>query len=260
MEERRRIIDNRNKEKFQMDDLYLNGYARHCGIYATGVYVSLCRHANRDQYCFPSFKLIAEELAISEKSVQRAVVILVEWNIIELIRSKKPDGTWQNNRYILLDKSVWKEKPQASGADGVQQSDRPVDIQRTVSPEPADSQSKIQQSDRPQKETHIKETHIKESNASVAGREINDLLEKFKSVNPSYEQMFKNTTERAALARLVTKYGVEKVGRMIDTLSLTNAQQYAPVITTPYQLEKNLGRLIAFVQKQNGKGPMLVTI
>ena len=102
MNKERRIIDQRNKEKFQMDDMYLNGYARHCGIYATGVYVSLCRHANRDQYCFPSFKLIAEELAISEKSVQRAVVVLVEWNIIELIRSKKPDGTWQNNIYQTM--------------------------------------------------------------------------------------------------------------------------------------------------------------
>jgi len=156
MNKERRIIDQRNKEKFQMDDMYLNGYARHCGIYATGVYVSLCRHANRDQYCFPSFKLIAEELAISEKSVQRAVATLVEWNIIELIRSKKPDGTWQNNIYILLDKSVWKEEPQASSADGVHQSHRPVESQRTVSPQPAVPQSGIQRSDRPQKETHIR--------------------------------------------------------------------------------------------------------
>ena len=154
MNKERRIIDQRNKEKFQMDDMYLNGYARHCGIYATGVYVSLCRHANRDQYCFPSFRLIAEELAVSEKSVQRAVAVLVEWNIIELIRSKKPDGTWQNNRYILLDKSIWKAKPQVPGAVGVHQSHSPV--------EPADSQSpssglsvQNHQSDRPQKETHM---------------------------------------------------------------------------------------------------------
>jgi hypothetical protein len=54
--------------------------------------------------------------------------------------------------------------------------------------------------------------------------------------------------------------GVEKVGRRIDTLPLTNAAQYAPVITTPYQLEKNLGKLIAFLQKQNGRGPRVVTI
>jgi hypothetical protein len=89
----RRIIDNRSKEKFQMDDAYLNGYARLCGIYATGVYVSLCRHADKDQYCFPSFKLSAEELAISEKSVQRGIAELVQWNIIEVAREKKADDT-----------------------------------------------------------------------------------------------------------------------------------------------------------------------
>ena len=79
-------------------------------------------------------------------------------------------------------------------------------------------------------------------------------------MNPSYEPLFKNTTERAALSRLVTKYGSEKVERMIETLTLTNPEQYAPTITTPYQLEKNLGRLIAFMQKQKGKSPLAVRI
>jgi hypothetical protein len=47
---------------------------------------------------------------------------------------------------------------------------------------------------------------------------------------------------------------------MIDTLPHTNAEQYAPTVTTPYELEKNLGRLVAFVQKQKSKGPMLITL
>jgi len=47
---------------------------------------------------------------------------------------------------------------------------------------------------------------VKEATPSVAAPNIEPLIEKFKSVNPSYEQSFKNTTECAALTPLVTKY------------------------------------------------------
>ncbi len=115
-----------------VDDAYLNGYARVCGIYATGVYMSLCRHASKNQSCFPSEKLISDELDISEKSVQRAVKRLVKWNIIEVSRKKHHNGTWKNNVYSLLDKSIWKSKNQKTV------SPLEANIQETVSPEPQD--------------------------------------------------------------------------------------------------------------------------
>ena len=78
------IRDIRRKEKFQIDDAYLNGYARHCGPMATLVYLSLCRHANSEQQCFPSKKLIGEELNIGERSVYNGLKTLEEWNIIKV--------------------------------------------------------------------------------------------------------------------------------------------------------------------------------
>jgi hypothetical protein len=78
------IRDIRRKEKFQIDDEYLNGYARHCGPMATLVYLSLCRHANSSQQCFPSKKLISEELNIGECSVYNGLKALEEWNIIRV--------------------------------------------------------------------------------------------------------------------------------------------------------------------------------
>lgn len=97
------IRDMRHKEKFQIDDFYLNGYAKECGIYATGVYVSLCRHADKQQLCFPSLKKIAEELGISRSQVIRAIKKLKEHNIIKVKRM----GKKLNNRYVLIDKSEW---------------------------------------------------------------------------------------------------------------------------------------------------------
>lgn len=105
---RRRIIDKRNKEKFMVDDLYLNGYAKMCGIYATGVYMILCRHASKDQECFPSKKRIAERLAISERSVYNAIQELKKHRIIDIIQERRrEDGTYKSTIYILLDKSEW---------------------------------------------------------------------------------------------------------------------------------------------------------
>ena len=90
--------------------------------------------------------------------------------------------------------------------------------------------------------------------------ELNLLIEKFKPINPSYEKFFKVTTQRDALNRLVKKFGFEKVSHMIDTLQGTNAEQFAPTITTPLQLEDNLGRLIAFLQRKQKNKPGIITI
>ena len=147
------IRDIRRKEKFSVDDEYLNGYARHCGAMATLVYLSLCRHANTEQQCFPSKELIAKELDISERSVFNGLKTLEEWNIIRVEpQERKPDGSYRNNTYTLLNKSVWKPKPQASGAVG------------TVGTSRHDPQANDDISRRhlvPNKDTHLKDTHIR---------------------------------------------------------------------------------------------------
>ena len=61
------IRDLRQKEKFIVDDYYLNGYAKYMGLAATAVYLSLCRHADKEQKSFPSIKLLATEHNISTK-------------------------------------------------------------------------------------------------------------------------------------------------------------------------------------------------
>ena len=152
------IRDLRIKEKFSINDEYLNGYARLCGVYATAVYNSLCRHADKNQECFPSIKLISEQHAISERAVIRAIKKLLEWSIIKKTRERKNNGKWENNIYQLLDKSQWKSKPSDSQSVG---------SQVTHSPQPSDSQSPIQVTHSHTKDTHIKDTHIRITDKSV---------------------------------------------------------------------------------------------
>lgn len=239
MEKQFEVRDKRAKDRFYLDDLYLNGYAKKCGIYATGVYISLCRHSNLEQICWPSIKKIGEELAISQKQVGRAIKILESFHII----SKERVGKKSNNRYWLLSKSEWTDSPITSESD------------ETTSPTTTDYQSDHDRTTSPfhSKVTHYKVTHSKESDINVADKELEEIINLFKNINPSYKQLFKNKTERAAAERMLKEYGHEQLAHIITSLPEIIVQPYAPRVTTPYQLEKKMGELIAFKSQDKNK-------
>ena len=138
------------KNYFVVDDAYLNGYAKFCGIYATGVYVALCRHAGKEQSCFPSKLTMANKLGISERIVYTAIKELLKWDIIKIeSQGRKEDGSYKSLTYYLLDKSQWKTKPSANGADGTKQHT------------PSANKDTTRRHHVPNKETHNKGTHIR---------------------------------------------------------------------------------------------------
>jgi hypothetical protein len=112
----KRIIDKRIKEKFMMDDAYLNGQAKICGWQATLVYNSLCRHVNIDQESFPSIGLMSEELGVSRDTVMKGIENLAKFNVIKIKRNRTKNGKWLNNTYTLMDKLGW-IKSQVAVAD-----------------------------------------------------------------------------------------------------------------------------------------------
>ena len=62
-----KVRDLRKKDQYKVDDAYLNGYARLCGVYATAVYNSLSRHSDfHTQECFPSIEKIAYQHKIDK--------------------------------------------------------------------------------------------------------------------------------------------------------------------------------------------------
>ena len=149
MEKEFEVRDMRIKEKFFVDDEYLNGYAKLCGISATGVYFVLCRHADKKQECFPSKKLIAEKLGITERTVYSAIKILEEWRIIERReQGRKSNGSFKKHIYILLDKKKWKTKPQANITVGKKRH------------YPSANNDTTRRQSFPNKDTQVKDTHI----------------------------------------------------------------------------------------------------
>lgn len=237
------IRDARNKEWFWLDNQYLNGYAKHLGSICTVVYISLCRHSdNKTQTCFPSMNTIAEENGISEKSVSRAIKTLGEWRIIEIKESyNKKTKRRENNVYTLLAKKEWLPKPPDSQSSGNEES------HQTHSPEPPDNKVKSHQTVVPSNNTHINNTHINNCKAiALQGKDWNNLVDGFKAINPFYEEIYKNTTERKALESLVEKFGLDKVKSMISHLPEIVNKPYAPKVTKPSELKRDLGKLIIY--------------
>lgn len=92
------------------------------------------------------------------------------------------------------------------------------------------------------------------------GQKFNDLMDYFKIVNPAYYKLFGNKTQREALDRLVKNFGYEKIKSVIKALPQVNSIKYAPIATTPLELENKLGKIIAFMaqQKNTGKGKGII--
>lgn len=148
-----RIRDKRSKGWFYLDNEYLNGYARVFGAIGTAIYVSLCRHVDLEQKCFPSQELIAEELNIAPRTVRKYLKMFQDYNLIHVHRQKTNEGKWLNNIYYLLDKSEWlpihgQQMPMAKSS------------------KPEANESKNQRHQLPNKDTHIKNTHIAPKNGA----------------------------------------------------------------------------------------------
>lgn len=88
----------------------------------------------------------------------------------------------------------------------------------------------------------------------IIKKQIPLLIDLFKPINPSFEKLFANRTQRAVLERMIKKYTFAKVESIIKMLPEIVIQPFAPSITTPCQLEDNLGKLILFIKKNDNKG------
>lgn len=236
-----KIRDTRRRQMFQVDDEYLSEYARLCGPIATCVYLSLCRHANKEQSCWPSIKLIQEELALgSHHTVVKALRKLVEFNIVSIKKTKDEETHKQKvNIYTLLDKSFWKLKPTAPdavGADGIPDT-KPTafEAQKPTAPDAVEGYT-------------LRRIHTEKDMASHDANDINRIFQVFyDTVNKHVN--FGNKTSRKAAKSLMDAYGIDEAVSLAKAACLVQGLPYAPTITDPYQLEQKLAALQIFVKR-----------
>jgi len=136
-----KVRDLRKKNNYRIDDEYLNGYARLCGVFATAVYNSLSRHADfHTQECFPSIQRMAEQHGINRKSVMGGIKALEKWGIIKIIKEKDTITKRQKvNVYILIDKDDWIPKPDSRVPD----TDTESRVPHSTEPSPPHGKSRV---------------------------------------------------------------------------------------------------------------------
>jgi hypothetical protein len=107
-------------------------------------------------------------------------------------------------------------------------------------------------------ESRVEEKSREEHRTSEENSQVNPLIELFKEVNPSYSKLFANKTQRGSAERLLKTHGLSKLSGLIKLLPQMNGDKYAPVITTPVQLEDKLGQLIAYGQRKQNNTPLMI--
>lgn len=242
-----KVRDLRKKEQFIIDDVYLNGYARICGINATGVYLSLCRHANKIQQCFPSKSTIADELAISERSVFTALKVLEAVRIIKIeSQGRTTGGIYKSNIYTLLDKSEWLDVPQATGAVG-----------KICTPPQANNDNHRRQ-EVPNKELNTKDAHSKVGTAFLV---VDENQKKLKTT-PEMQEVFDLFTHNPA--RLVWKtrsyireaaqvlydtFGIDELQTRYDISQKHRGEDLCPQIDDPSEFLEKMPKMENFLKK-----------
>lgn len=179
---------------------------------------------------------VKKELGISQNTYTRWVDKLLSYPYIEITRT--PYGLVFR---VLKAHKRWKKRITINGESPKTERDSPemVNVIRSTI---------NRESNKTRILTDIKDNTIIAPDG--AGKEINDFIGFFEKVNPSFKRLYSNKTERKALERMIKEHGRKKIEYVIKKLEITNKVPYAPNITTPYQLEKKLGNLIAFYQRK----------
>jgi len=87
------------------NDLY-DRFGAQLGPYGLAVYVALCRYANQDSECWPSYSTIARGTGMSRRQAMREVAKLEGLRVIEVQREERKPCI-----FILLDTSDTQSPP-----------------------------------------------------------------------------------------------------------------------------------------------------
>lgn len=79
------------------------------------------------------------------------------------------------------------------------------------------------------------------------------VIDAFKPVNPAFGKWYGNTTQRAAISRMIGSHGLDRMLRVIALLPKTNHRPYLPAVTTPIQLEDKWAALAAGLVREREK-------
>lgn len=96
-------------------------------------------------------------------------------------------------------------------------------------------------------ESKVQENTIQEN------KKIAEMIELFRPVNPMINNLFKRKPEWDAVKRMLTIFTGEVLTKRIKALEQTNKMPYFPTITSPLELERNMGKLESKIYQEQTK-------
>ena len=240
------IIDESGDKKYfsQLPHYILN----HSTANDQALYWQMKRYSGETGKCFATSETIMKKLGIGRKAFNKSLKYLLDKGWIKHI-GKTQGKTRPINTYAIVD--IWKlnilHYEEISPKRTVS-SKKKIGVESKVDKSPKNT--KISAERTVEEEPYKEEHNNKIAKQGFAGSDLNKLIDLFEPINPSFERLFKNTTQRDSLERLAKKHGVDKIEWTIKVLSKTNFMKFAPTITTPLQLEDKLGTLILFLRKE----------
>ncbi len=87
----------------------------------------------------------------------------------------------------------------------------------------------------------------------LQGEQWNNLIDPFQKVNPMYLSFYKSKTERHALNDMAKQIGYDKLKWLIENLKGIVSKPYAPKVSKPTELRRDLGKVIIFLQQEKNK-------
>jgi len=257
MSEQNIEVSDKRKHSFALvDDLYLDEYAAVCGIYATGIYLALCRHANASNTCFPGKDYLAKKLGISVRSVYKATQALVDNGIISVDKTRRTrGGKFTSIVYSLVDKSEWKklENKMTPATVGISCQRHQVPTKNNTNTNTIHTNIQQLAPGANIKTKSPEKTTEEIAHNAPADKQLGDIAQVFRvfydTVNPTIN--FGNKTQRAAVEFMVAKFGLAKTLKMAEYAVSIQGEKYAPTITTPYILKEKMAELVIYFKKHN---------
>ena len=105
---------NKNRRKkgwYKIGNIFIDEHARNIGYTASVIYLCIKRYMdNKTRIAFPSEELIAQNLNMDRRTVQRAVKKLEDYGFI--VKEKKIyKGRWPHNTYYFTQSENWLSQP-----------------------------------------------------------------------------------------------------------------------------------------------------
>jgi hypothetical protein len=201
--------------------------------------------------CYASEKYFKDKLQVGSKALKTSLQYLLEhkWIEEEGYRDVETKGGVQKVKTYLV-KDIWKmniDYYSKGVSESVPLNDKGVSESNSRGVQKESKGVAFEQQRRTREEEQEKKNKI------TANAEAKLVFDLFKEIKPSYEILFKRKHEWAAANRLRDKYGIPYLEKVAKLVRASNGMPYAPVITSPAEMEEKMAKLEAFWNQRKGK-------